>query len=226
MESTSTQPTAPEDTAASWDGDEIIPDRAEPWLPWLLTLDKGLPVGAIALGVGLLGWWSNSGRGTTVGLAVAAIAAVLVVLSAIDLWTRRLPDAIVLPLYPLLWLAGAVAAWRGELGWGHVATAMAAMAGCGAIWWTIGAATGGIGLGDVKLGGALGFVLGLNGAWDAGIGGILLPMLLGGLLAFPLMFFGGKNREIAFGPFLAAGALLVLLLPNTIVPALTGPLVH
>lgn len=65
----------------------------------------------------------------------------------------------------------------------------------------------GMGMGDVKLAGMLGFFLG----WQVAIG-LFLGFLAGALVGVGLIFAGVKGRKsrVPFGPFLAAGGLAAL----------------
>lgn len=67
---------------------------------------------------------------------------------------------------------------------------------------------GGMGGGDIKLAGVLGFYLG----WQQGLLAVFLGCLLAGLVGVALLLLRIKGRKdpIPFGPFLAAGALLAL----------------
>ncbi|MEW9266677.1 prepilin peptidase [Kineococcus endophyticus] len=151
------------------------------------------------------------------------LAAVAVALALIDLDVRRLPDVIVLPSY-------------------GVALALLAMASAGTgDWWAflralIGGASlfafyvlivvvkpGGMGLGDVKLAGVLGLYLAWWG-WDALAVGAFLAFLIGGLVAIPLVLFGGAGRrsKMPFGPAMLAGALVALFVAEPVVTWYTG----
>jgi leader peptidase (prepilin peptidase)/N-methyltransferase len=96
------------------------------------------------------------------------------------------------------------------------------MAAAFVILWLIAFFTGGLGFGDVKLGGLLGLVCGLESGYAAALGALILPMVLGGLVALPLLFAGRRKHEFAFGPYMVAGALLILLLPDVLVPLSRG----
>jgi len=67
----------------------------------------------------------------------------------------------------------------------------------------------GFGLGDVKLGGLIGLILGFPAVFT----GLLAGMVLGGLGA-GVMLLSGRARlqtAIAYGPYLAGGAILEML---------------
>lgn len=199
---------------------EITPFIDEPWAPRLMTLEVGLPTSAAALGIGTLGWWLTSGTAVILPVLTGALCAVLVVLAVIDMMTQRLPDAIVLPMYPALGAGLTAAAVLGEISWGQLLAGAACMAGGYILLWLVCFFTGGMGWGDVKLAGILGLALGVAGPWDAVYGALLLPMMLGGLIAVPLLFKGGGKMEIPFGPFMVAGAIPVLMMPGALAPML------
>jgi leader peptidase (prepilin peptidase)/N-methyltransferase len=205
---------------------EIIPDVDEPWLPSIMNAEAGLPTAAVALGTALLGIWANSGRGPLVAVMIGLFAAVLVFLAVIDWKTRRLPDSIVLPLYPVLGLAVLAGLATGAITGQAALTGAISMAAAFIILWLVAFITGGLGYGDVKLGGLLALVCGLESGYAAALGALILPMILGGLVALPLLFAGRRKHEFAFGPYMVAGALLILLLPDVLVPISRGSLFH
>jgi leader peptidase (prepilin peptidase)/N-methyltransferase len=71
---------------------------------------------------------------------------------------------------------------------------------------------GGMGLGDVKFAGVLGFALGWLG-WQQLIAGTALGFVLGGVVSVFLLLAGRARRgsRIAFGPYMIAGALTAVL---------------
>lgn len=66
----------------------------------------------------------------------------------------------------------------------------------------------GMGFGDVKLAFAMGFLLGVK----AGLIGLYLSFILGGIVSVFLILFGKKGMKsmVAFGPFMVAGLVLML----------------
>ena len=138
---------------------------------------------------------------TAIGLALAAI----------DLEHRRLPNAIVLPSYPvlaaLLTLASAITGDWWALG-------RAAIGGLALFLFFFGLAfvyPAGMGMGDVKLGGLVGGVLAYM-SWAALVIGAFAGFLLGALVGGALLATrrAGRKTAIPFGPFMIAGALLAL----------------
>lgn len=138
----------------------------------------------------------------------AIFCATLQVLARIDAQTRLLPDILTLPL---LW-AGLLFHWSG--GWVELDDAVAgAAAGYGVLWliWAMFrgfSGRDGIGFGDLKLAAA-------NGAW-LGVEALPWALLVASLAACLAALFGRASRRlkrfeaVAFGPYLALGAILVL----------------
>jgi leader peptidase (prepilin peptidase)/N-methyltransferase len=137
----------------------------------------------------------------------AGLAALGVVLTVIDVRTHRLPDRLVGPgvcwLLVTLTLAAVVTGQPGALGravLGGLASAIGYL--------LLGLArAGGLGLGDVKLGGLLGLWLGWFG-WSAVLAGPVAAFVLGGVFASVLLVAGraGRKSAFAFGPWMLVGA--------------------
>jgi leader peptidase (prepilin peptidase) / N-methyltransferase len=143
-------------------------------------------------------------------LITCLLGAALIALSAIDIATMRLPDAITLPLA----LSGIVLAWI--FGWdGPVWRIASAAAGYGALFaiaYGYRALRGraGLGLGDAKLFAAAGGWLGMGGLpsvmlWACGVA------LLGVVLALAFRRPVTASTRFPFGPFLAFGFWMVWL---------------
>jgi leader peptidase (prepilin peptidase)/N-methyltransferase len=140
------------------------------------------------------------------------LGALGVVLGAIDLAHHRLPNALVLPSYPVgLALLGVAAAARGD-GDAYVrALAGTAILYSGYLLLAL-AHPAGLGFGDVKLAGLLGLYLGWLG-WDVLAVGAVLGVFAGGLTGLLLLLTGRATRRsaIAFGPAMLAGAFAAVL---------------
>ncbi|MBN9177014.1 MAG: prepilin peptidase [Microbacterium sp.] len=150
----------------------------------------------------------------TVIVAVAYLyfAAISLLLGEIDAATHRLPNAIVLPAYPVL---GALFASACLAGGSWSAFGRAAAGGgllFGFFWLVRAVGRGTLGGGDVKLAGVIGMVLGFAG-WPALAVGTLAAFVFGGVAAAVLLLRGKATRHtaVAFGPFLLAGAWAGLL---------------
>lgn len=145
----------------------------------------------------------------TPGLIPACLylAAIGVALALIDLDLHRLPDAIVLPSYPVLAALLALASWA-EHDWAALLRALIGGAVLLAFYAVLAVAwPGGMGWGDVKLAGLLGAALGWLG-WGALVVGAFGAFLLGGLFSIGLMALrrAGRRTGIPFGPWMILGA--------------------
>ncbi|GIG24240.1 prepilin peptidase [Cellulomonas denverensis] len=202
-------------------GHRIRPRDNVPVLGWLLLRGRcrdcaePIPVRypLVEAGTGVLfalacGW--TVARGTPWLLPAALyLAAIGVALTLIDLDTRRLPDAIVLPSYPVLLALLAVASWGGD-DWGALLRAVLAGAALAVFYFLVLLVyPAGMGLGDVKLAGVLGMALGWIG-WGALLIGWFATFLLGGLFALALVVLGraGRRTAIPFGPWMLGGAAI------------------
>lgn len=137
--------------------------------------------------------------------------AVGIVLTAIDLDVKRLPNAIVYPAYVVL--AGLLAV--ASVFEGSVEPLLRAFIGAGALTafylLLVVAYPGGMGLGDVKLAGVTGAALGFV-SYPALVIGAFAAFLIGGLGGVALIVLRRANRRTAvpFGPSMVAGALLAI----------------
>jgi leader peptidase (prepilin peptidase)/N-methyltransferase len=159
-------------------------------------------------GVGAWQGWSWS------LLPLLYLAAISIALTLIDVDVRRLPDAIVLPSYPVLLLLLVPDAVAAQEWWPLVRAVIGGVAlflfyDVLALLYPRG---GGMGGGDVKLAGVLGIALAYAG-WGPLIVGGFAGFLLGGLYSGVLIAAGraGLKSSIPFGPFMLAGAWVGLL---------------
>jgi leader peptidase (prepilin peptidase)/N-methyltransferase len=155
-------------------------------------------------------------------LAVALVGAVL---SFVDLAHHRLPDRLVLILYVavlVLLLIPAISAgdWSA-----YLRALFAALAMFAAYFLLALIYPAGMGLGDVKLAGALGLALGFLG-WGYVIVGFFAAFFLGSFVGLGLMVLRKANRKtpIPFGPFMIIGAVVAVLLTTPLVDAYSGSL--
>lgn len=139
--------------------------------------------------------------------ALLYLGAVGLALALIDLDVRRLPNAIVLPSYPVLavLLAGA-SAWSGDW-WPLARAGIGAAVLFGFYLAIVLIYPAGMGWGDVKLAGLLGGVLGYVG-FAALLIGAFAGFLLGAVVAAVAMAIGraGRKTALPFGPFMILGA--------------------
>jgi leader peptidase (prepilin peptidase)/N-methyltransferase len=171
----------------------------------LPTAGRAVPGGivaavAAAAAAAVLVRYGATGRGAV----AASLAAMLVVLSAIDLERRVLPNAIVLPAIAVVLPAQFLLAPDRRLEW-----IIAAVGAALVLLLPLLAGRAGVGMGDVKLAFLLGLVLGED---------VMLAILLASFAVLPvavalLARHGGAalRMGVPFGPFLALGALVALL---------------
>jgi leader peptidase (prepilin peptidase)/N-methyltransferase len=155
-------------------------------------------------------------RPAVVVLSYAAALVWGLVLAFIDLDVRRLPDSLTLPALPIA--AGLLTACSAVTGdWPALARA-AACAGIAVFAFLLAALLSpgaeGLGLGDVKLAGTLGGLLGWIG-WSNALYGLLTGFVLGGLVAAVLLLARRTDRKshLSFGPAMIAGGYLWAVLP-------------
>jgi leader peptidase (prepilin peptidase)/N-methyltransferase len=138
---------------------------------------------------------------TVDGLLAAYFCAVLVVLSAIDIEHRILPDRIVLPSAALVLVVQTIA--HPSIEW-----AVAALGAALFLFVAVLAYPKGMGLGDVKLALLLGAMLGRNVVAGLMIG--MLAALVPSAVLFARHGMAARKMTIPFGPFLAFGAIVAL----------------
>ncbi|WP_234401779.1 prepilin peptidase [Thermobifida halotolerans] len=211
--------------------------RAVPWarwspLPWRLVLTGRGPgaervaapwpvvVGAAAAfaAVGFCG----AQRSAAEIAALAFLALWGTLLTAVDLRVQRLPDALVRPAYPVALALLAAAALTTPSGTSSAVGALVGMAGMWAVYWLLWFVyPPGMGWGDVKLSGLVGLHLGWFGL-DTAVAGAAAAFLLFTCVGLVLIALGraGRRTQIPFGPFMIGGALLVILLGDSL-PLLT-----
>jgi leader peptidase (prepilin peptidase)/N-methyltransferase len=138
-------------------------------------------------------------------LVVIVVICALVVISRHDLERRVIPNRIVVPAWIAVLLAHLVLHPQHWVEW------LVSSFGAGLFFLAVVLAyPGGMGMGDVKLALLIGAALGY-----AVVTALLLGTLAAGLVAAVMLFREGsaaRKRAIPLGPFLAGGAILVLLL--------------
>ncbi|WP_370526066.1 A24 family peptidase [Cellulomonas sp. JH27-2] len=142
--------------------------------------------------------------------AMLYLVAIGIALTLIDIDTKRLPNAIVLPSYVVgaVLLALASANPGGESDWGAFVRALIGAAAMFTVYFVLLLIyPAGMGFGDVKLAGALGLYLGWFG-WGALVVGWFAAYLLGGIFSIGLLLVRRADRKsgIPFGPWMLLGA--------------------
>lgn len=215
----------------------IAPRDNIPLLSWLLLRGRcrscGTPISARYPLVELLTavtWlataaWANATGNLGLLPLLLVLASAGIALFAIDLEHHRLPDAIVLPLYPVtvagLALDGMV---TGE--WPLIPALLGTAVWVlviGGLWLATGGR--GMGFGDVKLAPVLGATLG----WvDVGAAAVALfaAFALGAVVGIALLAArrAGRKSALPFGPFLLLGAAVGLVAGPTIAGAYAAAL--
>jgi leader peptidase (prepilin peptidase)/N-methyltransferase len=202
-------PGGPEDEPTGWSD----PEPAEPWtlVPastsgWVERVVVTVVTGAL---LGLAAY--RLGAVPQLG-AYCALFVGLVAISAVDLRVGLVPRKILYPTFVLMTIglvgaSAALDAWTPML---HAVIAgVAAFALFFAIWWFH---PRGLGFGDVRLAGVMGAGLGWLGLPEAYLG-FLAAFLIGALYGLVVMAVqrSGRRTRIAFGPALAAGAVIGVL---------------
>ncbi|WP_210506885.1 A24 family peptidase [Naasia sp. SYSU D00057] len=169
-----------------------------PWRPAMLVWQAPAAAALVALAAAVHG-------PVPALVGVACLAAVTPELVRVDVAEHRLPDALTLPACAAGLVGVALAGAAGQ----PMLPALLAGAGVLALFLVL-AVAGGMGLGDVKLAGALGVVLGLLGAASV-ILFLVVAFLAGGVGALLVLARSGRRARLPFGPFLLAGFWVALL---------------
>ena len=184
---------------------------SHPWRPVALGVVSAVVLGAFAARFG----------DDVVLAAYAVFGLSLVAMSAVDFERQIIPNRLVYStlavMVPLFVVAAAV-----DDKWGLLArAAIAGAAGFTAFLAVHLAVPRGMGFGDVRLAGVVGFAMGWLGLGHAFVG-FFAAFLLGALVGIGAMAVSGAGRKtkIPFGPFLAAGAVVTILWGNPLAHAL------
>jgi leader peptidase (prepilin peptidase)/N-methyltransferase len=141
------------------------------------------------------------------------VAPVVVLAAAVDRAVQRLPDVLTLPLAVVVVAGlGVAAPLPGSAGdWTRALLAGVVLSGVYFVLFLINPS--GMGFGDVKLAIAIGVALGWYG-WDVVFFGTFVGFLLAAGYGLTLVVAGkaGRRTAVPFGPFMAMGALVALVL--------------
>jgi leader peptidase (prepilin peptidase) / N-methyltransferase len=176
---------------------------------WWLVVAVALAWASLTFRLGGYAHWSL----LPAYLYLGAIGAAL---TLIDLDVQRLPDLIVLPSYPIVFVLLLVPTMvTGQ--WGALLRAVLAGSALyvGALVLELVSPAGeSLGRGDVKLAGVLGMLLGWLG-WGQAIVSIFAASITGGVIALSLLLTGRASRSshMAFGPSMILGAWVAFFLP-------------
>ena len=181
--------------------------------PWWLVIAVSVAWATLTFRVGGHAHWSLLPAYLYMGAVGAA-------LTLIDIDVHRLPDLIVLPSYPIAFVLLLVpTVVTGE--WGALLRAV--LAGLALfvgylVLALVSPGGGGLGLGDVKLAGVLGLLLGWLG-WGPAIVSVLAAFVIGGVIAVIMLVLGRANRSshMAFGPSMILGAWAALMFPLMVI---------
>jgi len=145
------------------------------------------------------------------------LAAIGIALALIDIDVHRLPDAIVLPSYPVVAVLLTAAAWADGTWWplGRAGIGALALGAFYGVTWL--AYPKGMGRGDVKLAVIVGAALAWVG-WGALVVGAFAAFLLGGIFSIALMAAGraGRKSKVPFGPWMIVGAAVGVAVGETL----------
>jgi leader peptidase (prepilin peptidase) / N-methyltransferase len=139
------------------------------------------------------------------------LGAVGVALALIDLDTKRLPDALTLPSYPVgVGLLGL--AMVSSDSWTPLLRGLLGLAAMYAFYFLLRFLyPRGMGFGDVKLAGVLGLYTAFLG-WGSWTVGLFGGFVLGGVVSIGLVLAGraGRKTRVPYGPFMIVGAFIAV----------------
>lgn len=146
-------------------------------------------------------------------LTLTALALISAWLLYMDLREHRLPGAVVRPT----WVGAALLLTAAALLSGEPLRILGMALGSAGMWLLYFllrlASRGALGLGDVRLAGLLGTVLGFASVWNI-LWGVVLGFVVGGMIAVVLLITkrAGATDRVPFGPAMLVGAALALAL--------------
>lgn len=145
----------------------------------------------------------------------------LVVLTAIDIDTKKLPSKIIYPAF-ITAVAGLVAVAAIDDAFHKlVGAALGAVMFGGFLFIVAFIYPAGMGLGDVRLAFLLGLFLGYQGGPGLTGTGMFLSFLLGGIggILTAVVLKGGRKTALAFGPYLALGTVVAIFVGQRLLDA-------
>ncbi|AYY13445.1 prepilin peptidase [Actinobacteria bacterium YIM 96077] len=187
-----------------------------------LAARRGLPV-ILALATcaswTLIGW-SGTDLGVATTAVYALVAALGVAMAYIDIREHRLPDWLTFPALGVAAIGmAAAAALSGQ--WTDYGRAWAGAVAAVAFYLVLALLRpSDLGLGDVKLAGTIGLLLGWI-SWPVLIFGIFAGFVVGALVGVVLLVLGraGRRSAIPFGPAMLVGALIAVTWGESVVEA-------
>jgi leader peptidase (prepilin peptidase)/N-methyltransferase len=197
-----------------------IPRLIEPWCQW-----HSRKISISVITAALFGLMVMRITDIWAYLAFCVLCTGLIALTLIDLRTHRLPREIT---YITLGLGGPMLLVSAFVS-GDRERSLGLLLGAGGallvmlLLYIV--SKGGLGDGDVRLSPLLGAYLGWISP-SALVSGFLLSFFLGAVVGVLLMIFDSADRKTAlpFGPFLAVGTLVTIVLPPSVLSVLSGGL--
>jgi len=155
--------------------------------------------------------------------AYLALVSALLALSLIDFDTFLLPDKIVYPLSAAMVVLFALPALLDDAGGDYLRAVLGGLAAFAFFLTVHLIAPRGMGFGDVKLSFSLGVALGWL-SWGSVFLGLFLGFLLGAVIGVALIATKVKTRRdhVPFGPFLAAGTVIAILVGQPLLDLYLG----
>jgi leader peptidase (prepilin peptidase) / N-methyltransferase len=142
----------------------------------------------------------------------AALFWVLLVLTAIDLEHKLLPNRLVYPAFITGWVLLTVLAFVEGTPRALIDAAIGMLIFGGFFFLVAFIYPAGMGGGDVKLAFVLGTFLGYLGGFGLVLLGMFVSFLIGGIVGVAVMAItgGGRKMQVPFGPFMAVGTLVTI----------------
>lgn len=170
----------------------------------------------------LLSWWYFAPMGIGTMIFYVFLLETLLTLALIDMAFLLLLDKVILfglagtLLYGVLEMTGLIAGGLKIISWSHLLSALFFLALLGSLWFVSKGRW--IGLGDAKLMGWLGLVLGWPGAWIT----LYLAIVIGGIISLGLYVSkkAGLKTKLPFGAFICLAAGLHIFMGTAIIEQL------